>query len=661
VASKTYETMFLLGAQIQASMGKSFGQVQRYMAEAQTQASVGERAFSGFSGAIAGIGVTAGIAALGKGMIDNAADMQSYRNTLNVVMKDQELAAQTMVWAANYANSTPFDTKGVVEATVRLQSYGIAAQDVLPAVGDMASVMGKDLMQAVEAVADAQTGELERMKEFGITKDMIIAQAEKLRLGIVVNNKGQITDQENFNKAMFSLMNERFKGGTEMQSKTWKGVMSTISGTWQTTLAQMAGVALDGSIKQGSFFDVMTQNASKLSDMLVNLTSGGQLEALSQSMGNVMSTAVNGVSWVLDNWPLIEPIVITLTGAIAANEAATLAMVAAQKGGMIITALTTAWGTATTALALLREGYALTEVAQVALNSAMLLNPLTWIVAGIVAVVVAGVLLYRNWDTISQKASEVWGGVTAWFSKVYTTVTQFITNLPSYISSGISGAVQCVAYGIGYMIGYVATLPERVTAFVSATATAMVTTIGSGVNSTIQFFIDLPANAEGALSSFLATIDAWGSSVYQSVVNWVMQIPNAVSNAISSAGSFVQNLISGASSSLQSGMQASSLPAYADGTDYHPGGVALVGERGPELLRLPRGSQVTPNSRTQSLLNGLSGSGLTGTISVSYSPQYIIQGNADQNTLKTASDQSYHDFESRFNALIERRQRLSFA
>jgi len=639
VASKTYETMFLLGAQVQASMGKSFGQVQQYMAQTQTQASIGESAFSGFSSAIAGIGVTAGIAALGKGMIENAADMQSYRNTLNVVMKDQELAAQTMVWAANYANETPFDTKGVVEATVRLQSYGIAAQDVLPGIGDMASVMGKDLMQAVEAVADAQTGELERMKEFGITKDMIISQADKLRLGMVVNNKGQITDQENFNKAMFSLMQERFAGGTEMQAKTWKGVMSTISGTWQTTLAQMAGVAIDGSVVQGSFFDVATQGASKLSDMLVIITSGGMIEALSQGLGNVMSIAAGGISWIIDNWSLVEPIVVGLTTAIVANKVATEGMVLAQKGGMIIQSLMNAWGTATTALALLREGYTLTEVAQVALNSAMLLNPLTWIVAGITAVVVAGYLLYKNWDTISQKASEVWGG----------------------ISNGINSLVQCVAYGVGYMISYISTLPERVTAFVTATATAMVATIGAGIDTTIQFFIDLPANAAGALDSFLVTIEAWGSSIYQSVVNWVMQIPNAISDAISSAGSIVSNLIGSVSGSFQAGEQAGSFPAYASGTDFHPGGMALVGENGPELLNLPRGSQVTTNSRTQSLLSSLTGSGSTGGISVSYSPQYIIQGNADENTLKAATDQSYQDFESRFNALIERRQRLSFA
>jgi tape measure domain-containing protein len=34
--------------------------------------------------------------------------------------------------------------------------------------------------------------------------------------------------------------------------------------------------------------------------------------------------------------------------------------------------------------------------------------------------------------------------------------------------------------------------------------------------------------------------------------------------------------------------------AYAEGTDYHPGGLALVGEEGPELVVLPRGAKVLP-------------------------------------------------------------------
>lgn len=34
---------------------------------------------------------------------------------------------------------------------------------------------------------------------------------------------------------------------------------------------------------------------------------------------------------------------------------------------------------------------------------------------------------------------------------------------------------------------------------------------------------------------------------------------------------------------------------FANGTNYAPGGVALVGERGPELMNVPRGAQIIPN------------------------------------------------------------------
>jgi hypothetical protein len=39
----------------------------------------------------------------------------------------------------------------------------------------------------------------------------------------------------------------------------------------------------------------------------------------------------------------------------------------------------------------------------------------------------------------------------------------------------------------------------------------------------------------------------------------------------------------------------SAFPKFANGTNFAPGGMAIVGERGPELVNLPRGSQVIPN------------------------------------------------------------------
>lgn len=43
------------------------------------------------------------------------------------------------------------------------------------------------------------------------------------------------------------------------------------------------------------------------------------------------------------------------------------------------------------------------------------------------------------------------------------------------------------------------------------------------------------------------------------------------------------------------------VPAYANGTSFARGGLSLVGERGPELVNLPRGSSVTPNNELGSI------------------------------------------------------------
>jgi tape measure domain-containing protein len=43
------------------------------------------------------------------------------------------------------------------------------------------------------------------------------------------------------------------------------------------------------------------------------------------------------------------------------------------------------------------------------------------------------------------------------------------------------------------------------------------------------------------------------------------------------------------------------IPGFANGTNSAPGGLAWVGERGPELVNLPRGSQVIPNGPSMAL------------------------------------------------------------
>ena len=44
---------------------------------------------------------------------------------------------------------------------------------------------------------------------------------------------------------------------------------------------------------------------------------------------------------------------------------------------------------------------------------------------------------------------------------------------------------------------------------------------------------------------------------------------------------------------------------FARGTQFAPGGLALVGEQGPELMNVPRGSQILSNNRTNRALEGI--------------------------------------------------------
>ena len=51
------------------------------------------------------------------------------------------------------------------------------------------------------------------------------------------------------------------------------------------------------------------------------------------------------------------------------------------------------------------------------------------------------------------------------------------------------------------------------------------------------------------------------------------------------------------------GFNISEIPMLAKGTDYFKGGLAIVGEQGPELVSMPRGSQVIPNRETENILS----------------------------------------------------------
>jgi tape measure domain-containing protein len=91
-------------------------------------------------------------------------------------------------------------------------------------------------------------------------------------------------------------------------------------------------------------------------------------------------------------------------------------------------------------------------------------------------------------------------------------------------------------------------------------------------------------------------------------------VASAVSKALTSVP-FPFNIAAGAAAGSVASVLFTNLISkigvngFARGTAFAPGGMALVGEKGPELVNIPRGSQVISNMRTNRLLEGMGQSG----------------------------------------------------
>ncbi|MFC6486931.1 phage tail length tape measure family protein [Nitratireductor sp. GCM10026969] len=107
---------------------------------------------------------------------------------------------------------------------------------------------------------------------------------------------------------------------------------------------------------------------------------------------------------------------------------------------------------------------------------------------------------------------------------------------------------------------------------------------------------------EGASAAdiFADALKKVGDRLLNDVLDGIFQVQNAA-NGGGGIWGFLGSLLGlgggfGGGGDPWAGLR-STTPGYATGTQNHPGGMAIVGERGPELVNLPKGSEVIPNHR----------------------------------------------------------------
>lgn len=288
-------------------------------------------------------------------------EFQRYAAVLENSLGSQERAAAAMEMIKKFAASTPFQVDELTGSFVKLVNQGfIPTYDQMTKLGDLASSTGKGFDQLAEAVLDAQTGEFERLKEFGIKASQ-------------QNGKVTFTFKE--------------------QETTVKKTASAIR-EYLLSLGDLEGVT-------GANAKIAATFEGKISNLQDRITA--IYNELGEANEEALSGALDVVGDLLDNYKEIGQVVAELVAVYGAYKAGLLVCMAVEQARNVIMYESVLAGRTLTATEALRSaGLKSMQAAQMALNRAMLANPYVAMTAAVVALGY-GVYKLLTYETNLQK------------------------------------------------------------------------------------------------------------------------------------------------------------------------------------------------------------------------------------------------------------------
>jgi TP901 family phage tail tape measure protein len=226
------------------------------------------------------------------------------------------------------------------------------------------------------------------------------------------------------------------------------------------------------------------------------------------------------------------------------------------------------------------------------MNTALLANPITWIVIGVIALIAALVALVMNWEKVAAFIKNVWDGIVKWLERSFSDLGKWWSNL-------WGGVIEV--------------------------ATRIWNSIASFLGNIVGGIVDSVINRFQGLISFLPQVWEAFKAVFTQIANFIVGIANSIISAIESMVNFVidgVNLMISALNGLKftvpdwvpviggksfgfslsrlNSVALGRIPQLAKGGFVDRPTTAIIGEAGPEV--------VTPLKDFERMM-GLDGSG----------------------------------------------------
>ena len=396
--------------------------------------------------AVGSLGVAAGLSGT-----KQARDYQTLVLQMRAVTKSADEAKQAMNWIES-VQMPPYGLEDLTKSYIQLKNIGIdPTKGALANITDAAVGSGKSIEQATNAYIGAVKGNLNGLKELGITAkkngkyvDYMFAGKD----GRLKKYRALSGNRMSNAHAVDKITSSRFGGASAAYGKTWDGMIWKMSDTWERVklkimnsglfdfLSQKLDIVvtkIDQWAKDGTL-DTWCTNLSK--KLILVMTIAWDVATKLYRAGEAIFGFLDSISGYVGGWenltmillalPVVPSLMRMALGFIQVGQGiATFIGIGGRAIGLF--AQLNGFSKIGAVLRLLLIPIRLVTKSFITMGIAFMSSPIGWVVAGIVAIAAGAYLIYQNWDKIGPFFKEVWEKTKQIFADFWNYVKSLFT------------------------------------------------------------------------------------------------------------------------------------------------------------------------------------------------------------------------------------------
>ena len=552
---------------------------------------------------IGGAFVAAKVVGFAKDSVAAASDLNESWSKVGVVFGKS--AGEVYKWSTTSATAMGLSQQKALEAASTYGNLAVAlglppkqaatmSTSLVQLAGDLASFNNVPVGDALDALRSGLTGEVEPLRRFGVSLSQAQVQAEALRMGLAkapVDMAKVTTQTARLAMAQRTAAEATKKYGAN--SKQAQQANLAVSSSQQALTKSMAGgkVELTAAQKaQATYSLIMKQTAvaqgdfARTSDGLANQQriAAAQFDNMKATLGTALL-----------------PVVTTFAGLLTSTLIPALTVVA-----NVIKNNSTAFQIIVGVVVAIVAVFKIWTVVTWALNSALLANPIFWVVAAVVALIAVIVII----ATKTQWFQAIWRAVSSAMVAAWNATTRAIAVAWNATVGAIVGAWNATYRVISSVFRAILSAAMSVWSWIKGNWPLLLGVLTGPFGLAVALIIRYWSQISGFFAGIVGAIGGAFSRVYGlitqpfvSAFNLVRSIVEAALGWISARVSSVMAVVNGALNTAKSVYNAfartwNAIEVTMPGVDTHIPGIGKVGGFTlglPDLPLLARGGLMT--------------------------------------------------------------------